>query len=98
MKVTVSYDFDVPEELLKKSIDEKMEKCIKDDPDIVKVVRCKDCKHRKVVNYKANDIVYERDIFCELDGGDPYNYGRDATNGDWFCADGERSEDREKSC
>ena len=97
MKVTATYEFDVSEELVKKSIDEKMEKCIKDDPDIVKVVRCKDCKHRKVAEHIANDKVVEREIFCELDGGDPYTYGRNANDDDWFCADGERSEDREKS-
>ena len=69
MKVTATCEFDVPDELLKKSIDEKVEKCIMDDPDIVKEVRCKDCKHRKAVDYEANGIIVERDIFCELDGG-----------------------------
>lgn len=97
MKVTATYEFDVPEELVKKSIDEKVEKSIKDDPDIVKVVRCKDCKHRQVVEHIANEEVVEREIFCELDGGDPYTYGRNADDDNWFCADGERSEDREKS-
>ena len=75
MKVTATYEFDVPDELVKKSIDEK---CIMDDPDIVKVVRCKDCKHRN--------------------GGCQYTHGRNADDDDWFCADGERSEDREESC
>lgn len=97
MKMTATYEFDVPEELVKKSIDEKVEKSIKDDPDTVKVVRCKDCKHRKARDYKVNDIVIERDIFCEMDGSILNMYGRNANDNNWFCADGERSEDREKS-
>ena len=90
MKVTASYEFDVPDELVKRSIDEKVESCIKADPDIVKVVRCKDCKHRKGVEYIADDKSVKRDIYCELNG--------DAVDDDWFCADGKRRpEDEEQS-
>lgn len=45
--------------------------------DIVEVVRCKDCKHRQ--QYDCNNITL---------GGT-----KCGVTDDWFCADGERSED-----
>ena len=53
--------------------------------DAVEIVRCKDCKHRCFDNRFG--------FMCELDTGDPYEMGRNAYAGDWFCADGERKDD-----
>lgn len=47
--------------------------------DVVEVVRCKDCKH---------SVKQHLGYGCEM------NF-RLGTNGNWFCADGERSEDGE---
>ena len=47
--------------------------------DVVPVVRCKDCKH---------SVKQHLGYGCEM------NY-RLATNGEWFCADGEGREDAE---
>lgn len=54
--------------------------------DVVEVVRCKDCKHRRVAEY--GPMKYE----CELDTGDPYCHGRQAWWPDWFCAEGVRKD------
>lgn len=48
------------------------------DPDQVKVVRCRDCKHSKRMCQPWNDLI------CDKHGG--------ANLPDWFCADGERGE------
>ena len=86
------------EEIKEKTRDDFLKVCKADEtPEIVKVVRCKDCKHRKGMEYEANGKVVERYIFCELDGGDPHTDSRNADDGDWFCADGERREEREES-
>lgn len=61
--------------------------------DAVEVVRCGECKHRKSVwrkDGRMKDGGYY--YYCELDTGDPYALGREAEQGDWFCADGERKE------
>ena len=61
--------------------------------DAVKVVRCKDCKHR-VVNENYGDRGYlSIKAMCELDTGDPFEFGRDAEDDNWFCKDGERKTD-----
>lgn len=52
--------------------------------DAVPVVRCKDCKHRRV---------HKSWVECELDSADPYDQGRTSWDDDWFCADGERRDD-----
>lgn len=52
--------------------------------DAVPVVRCKDCKHRRV---------HKSWFECELDSADPYDQGRTSWDDDWFCADGERRDD-----
>lgn len=49
----------------------------------IDIVRCKECKHR----YESGE--------CELDSGDSYAYGREAWDDNWFCADGERREQKE---
>lgn len=53
--------------------------------DLVRVVRCKNCK------YRINDKHYG--MMCDLDTGDPYELGRNAEDDDWYCADGEPYED-----
>lgn len=61
--------------------------------DAVEVVRCKDCKHR-VVNENYGDRGYlSIKAMCELDTGDPFEFGRDAEDDNWFCKDGERKTD-----
>lgn len=58
----------------------------------VKVVRCKDCKHRKGT-FHADRRRKEGGYWiywCELDTGDPFSLGRNAEDDNWFCADGER--------
>ena len=49
--------------------------------DVVRVVRCKECKHR---------VLHKNYAECELDTGDPYQLGREADEDDWYCADGEK--------
>lgn len=49
--------------------------------DVVEVVRCKDCKH---------SVKHQLGYGCGM------NYHL-ATNGEWFCADGERREDEEST-
>ena len=61
--------------------------------DAIEVVRCKDCKHR-VVNENYGDRGYlSIKAMCELDTGDPFDFGRDAEDDNWFCKDGERKTD-----
>lgn len=58
------------------------------------IVRCKDCKYR-VVNEHYGEKGYMRlKAFCDLDTGDLFELGRNAEWDDWFCADGERREER----
>ena len=61
------------------------------------LIRCKDCKHwDKTTREEGNDCILGpwEDAVCDIfRGWDGYgdlgeNFGR--TNGDWFCADGER--------
>lgn len=47
-------------------------------PDLVAVVRCKDCKH------KEKDGISEGFHYCDLNGLQ--------VTDDWFCADGKRNE------
>lgn len=51
--------------------------------ELVRVVRCKDCKHRLERHGKLE---------CIYDTGDPFAQGREADNDKWFCADGEKRE------
>ena len=48
--------------------------------DLVRVVRCRNCKYRNI------DEKYG--AMCDLDTGDPYSLGRNAEEDDWFCKDG----------
>lgn len=61
--------------------------------DAVEVVRCKDCRHRVVNENYGKKGYMNLKAMCDLDTGDPYEFGRDAENDDWFCADGERRSD-----
>lgn len=67
---------------------------IRDTPaaDVVEIVRCRDCKHRIVNENYGKRGYLKLKAMCELDTGDPFAFGRDAGNEDWFCADGKRKE------
>lgn len=70
-----------------KSLCEKMD-------NVATVVRCKDCKHRPIDtgghNY-AEELLFPDDEVCPCQCGDPwYSW---MPKDDWFCANGERSED-----
>ncbi len=56
---------------------------LEESGELVRVVRCKDCKHRLERNGKFE---------CIYDTGDPFAQGREADNDKWFCADGEKRE------
>lgn len=58
------------------------------DPDFVRVVRCKDCKWFDCKNYVCNnDILAGRIADCGC-------YPNFNVEPDWFCADGERREEK----
>ena len=64
--------------------------------DAVPVVRCKDCKHRPIDtgghNY-GQDLFFQDDYKCPCRCEDQwYSW---MPKDDWFCANGERSEDGE---
>ena len=75
MKVNVTYDFDLPEDMLQAAINKKVSEFV--DSDYVPVVRCKDCKWFGLVGC-AIQIVDDtdrpsEDDFCsfgERKGGD----------------------------
>ena len=60
--------------------------------DVVEVVRCKDCKYRKVNEHYGKKGYMWLKAMCTLDTGDPFELGRDAEDDNWFCADGEKRE------
>lgn len=60
--------------------------------DAVQVVRCRDCKHRKVNEHFGEKGYLKIRAICLLDTGDPFELGRRADLDDWFCADGEHKE------
>ena len=64
-----------------------------------KIVRCRDCKHwDKTTRKEGNDCIFgpwedaECDIFRDWDSYGELGEDFRRTNGDWFCADGERKE------
>ena len=66
------------------------------------LVRCKDCKHwDKTTREEGNDCILGpwEDAVCDMfrDWDHYGDLGEDfrRTNGDWFCADGERREECE---
>lgn len=61
---------------------------------VQELVRCKDCKHRRVNEHYGEKGYMSLKATCELDSGDIFALGRDAQDDDWFCADGERIEVR----
>lgn len=52
--------------------------------DVVEVVRCKDCKHRRLITWADGTEHWE----CIYDS--EYDQSSNAEDDDWFCADGER--------
>lgn len=63
--------------------------------DVVKVVRCRECKHR-IVNENYGKRGYMKlKAMCDLDTNDCFQLGRCAEDDDWFCADGERKDGAE---
>ena len=63
------------------------------DGELTEVVRCKDCKYRRVNEHYGEKGYMKLKAMCDLDTGDPFELGRYAENDDWYCADGERRED-----
>lgn len=61
--------------------------------DVVEVVRCKDCKYRVVNEHYGEKGYLPIKAYCDRDTDDIFELGRDASNDDWFCADGERKEE-----
>ena len=61
--------------------------------DVVEIVRCKDCKHRRVNEHYGEKEYLRIKAMCELDTGDPFELSRCAEDDDWFCADGERKDE-----
>lgn len=61
--------------------------------DAVEVVRCEDCKYRKVNEHFGEKGYMKLKAICTLDTGDPFELGRNAEDDDWFCKDGQRRED-----
>lgn len=67
-----------------------------DSDDIVRVVRCKDCKHRPVEDPAFN--VMDQILPPKIDGKEDFtcpcldmdSWHSWTPNDDWFCADGER--------
>ncbi len=45
VKVNVTYDFDLPQDMLQAAIEKKVSEFV--DDNYVEVVRCKDCRHTK---------------------------------------------------
>ena len=61
------------------------------------IVRCRECKHwDKTTRKEGNDFITgpwedaECDMFRDLDRWGDLGENFSRTNGDWFCADGER--------
>lgn len=61
--------------------------------DAVEVVRCGECKYRKVNEHYGEKGYMKLKAICKLDTGDPFGLGRNAEDENWFCADGKREED-----
>lgn len=79
-------------ESVAKSLTESVELVRKLQSPHVKIVRCKDCKHRRLNEHYEEKGYLRIKAICELDTGDPFELSRCAENDDWFCADGERKE------
>lgn len=56
------------------------------------IIRCKDCKYRKVNEHYGEKGYMNLKAICELDTGDIFQLGRQAEKDDWFCADAKRKE------
>jgi len=56
------------------------------------IIRCRDCKYRKVNEHYGEKGYMNLKAICELDTGDIFQLGRYAEEDDWFCADAERRE------
>lgn len=68
--------------------------------DAVPIVRCKDCtkwdkstmRHYEDVIFGSGDTAECR-MFCDMDTWGEFTDDMRRTDGNWFCADGERKED-----
>ena len=68
--------------------------------EYAKVVRCKDCtkwdkstmRHYEDVIFGSGDTAECR-MFCDMDTWGEFTDDMRRTDGNWFCADGERKED-----
>ena len=79
MKATITYELDILKEEIIKSVD----KALKENPNLVLVVRCKDCKYAK----KSQTVLGVPDYSC---------LKTDITclDADDFCSYGEREDER----
>ena len=73
-KIKMQTEFDVPDDVFERSV----ENAIKNNPDYVLVVRCKNCKHKRKYHIKPPGC------YCLL-------YGQDTLENN-FCQAGERRE------
>ena len=60
--------------------------------EVKELVRCKDCKHRRVNEHYGKKGYLDLKAMCDLDTGDVFELGRNAEIDDWYCADGERKD------
>lgn len=74
-KIKMQTEFDVPDDVFEQGI----ENAIKNNPDYVLVVRCKDCKHKRKYHCKPTKC------YCSL-------HERFTLENN-FCQDGERRSD-----
>lgn len=85
------------QEKIKKDADAIIEAICKDidlapTVDAVKVVRCRDCKHRVVNENYGKKGYFDLKAYCKLDTGDIFELGRHAEDDDWFCRDGKEKD------
>lgn len=82
-------DFSIADTFMFHTKDGKEVKFVKEGHEII---RCKDCKYRKVNEHYGEKGYMNLKAICELDTGDIFQLGRYAEEDDWFCADAERRE------
>ena len=81
MELTIPLKVEIDEKHLEKAIDNYM----RENPDVVEVVRCKDCKHSVKYEFK-NDACYK---FTMCRRRESYSEG---VEDDDYCSYGERRE------
>ena len=80
MKVTCTYDFDIPDGMVEAAIDKKISAMIAEGRDFEEVVRCANCKNYVKINDQGGECLIHR--YC--DGSCQTVSGKE------FCSRGER--------